>query len=243
MTPLTYRRAAPPRARLGVVLLTTDEALERDLRAFLPFPDLALHHARIGVEERITSSSLAAMEARLPEAVRQLPGDAYDAIGYGCTSASATIGCERVAQAVRQAREAPVTDPLEASLAAFAALGAHRVAMVTPYVPDVSATLRRRIEQAGIEVASLASFGIGDDREVARIDPASVLDAVRAASEGVDATFAACTNLRTAPIIEAAETETGLPLVTSNGALAWRMARLAGLDDTLPMGGRLGGLR
>ena len=42
----------------------------------------------------------------------------------------------------------------------------------------------------------------------------------------VDAVFLSCTNLRTLDVIDEIEAELGLPVVSSNQALAWHMAQL-----------------
>ncbi|MDO7707412.1 MAG: Asp/Glu racemase, partial [Loktanella sp.] len=49
---------------------------------------------------------------------------------------------------------------------------------------------------------------------------------------GIDALFLSCTNLRTLDVIAKLETETGLPVLSSNQVLAWDLARRA--EVTLP---------
>ncbi len=45
--------------------------------------------------------------------------------------------------------------------------------------------------------------------------------------------------LRTAGIIEEAEQALGIPVISSNQALAWHMLRLAGIDELITGQGRL----
>ena len=42
--------------------------------------------------------------------------------------------------------------------------------------------------------------------------------------------FLSCTNLRAFKIIEAAEAEAGVPVLSSNLVFAWHLARLSGLQ-------------
>lgn len=246
MPPLPFDLDSGPgtRATLGVVVLKTDETMEGDLRAFLPSDGVALYHTRIPFEPIVTAETLARMEADLTASVAMLPADApFDVIGYGCTSASAVIGEDRIAQRVAAVLpKALVTNPFTAAKAALNALGAKRIALVTPYVLEVSETMRGRFADAGIETAALASFEQMEDAVVARITPQSVLDAiVRIGSESkVDAVFAACTSLRTATVITEAEAMLGVPVLSSNQALAWHMMRLAGVSDAPKAMGRLG---
>lgn len=240
------------RARLGLVVLRTDETIEQEFRRLLgPGDAIALHCARIPNDDQVTPGTLADMEARIPETVRTLPAGApLDVVGYACTSGATVIGSANVARAVRGARPADgpgslartaVSDPLLAVKAACAALGARRIGFVTPYVAEVSAAMRSSLEADGIEIAAFGSFGQGDDRVVARISPRSVRDAILRVGRAApcDAVFVSCTNVRTFGVLADAEEGLGRPVVSSNQALAWHMLRSAGVRDAFPGLGRL----
>ena len=234
------------RATLGLVVLQTDEVIEGDLRAFLPGEGIAIHHTRIPFDPHVTPETLARMEADLAAAVALLPENApFDAIGYGCTSASAVIGSAGVAARIRSVFPGvAVTDPLHAITAALSALSARKIVLVTPYIPQVSEVLRARLSEHGFETVTLASFEQVADAAVARITPDSIAAAAIATAKGADAdaVVIACTNLRTSPIIAQIEEALGIPVISSNSAIAWHMARLAGLTDASPTLGRLGTL-
>jgi maleate isomerase len=51
--------------------------------------------------------------------------------------------------------------------------------------------------------------------------------------------FLSCTNLRTLDVIDALEAELGIPVVSSNLALAWDMARRTGAPMAQSAPGRL----
>jgi maleate isomerase len=229
---------------MGVVVLKTDETMEGDLRAFLPSDGVALYHTRIPFEPIVTPETLARMEEDLTASVAMLPESApFNVIGYGCTSASAVIGEDRIAQRVAAVYpNTAVTNPLTAANAALNSLDAKRIGLVTPYVPDVSKAIVQRFDDAGVETVVLASFEQKEDAVVARITPQSLLDAiVKVGSENkVDAVFASCTSLRTATVIAKAEAILGIPVLSSNQSLAWHMLRLAGLNDSPKNIGRLG---
>ena len=78
----------------------------------------------------------------------------------------------------------PVTNPLSGVVAALRALGAERVAMVTPYVSEVNAPMRRALAAAGITVVSEVSFGQKEDWTVARISEASTRAAMLEGAAG-----------------------------------------------------------
>lgn len=231
------------RAALGLIVLQADETVEPELRWLLGLEGVALYHSRVPSGAEVTPESLAAMRAEIPAATRLLPPTAaLDVIGYACTSGATIIGEAAVAAAIRSVRpEVAVSDPLTAAKAACRALGVARLGFVTPYVAAVSAAMRRKLEEAGLEIAAFASFEESEEAVVARIAPASVLDALLrvGAAPDCEAVFAACTNLRASGVIAEAEARLGKPVVTSNQALAWHMLRLAGLPDGLPAGGSL----
>jgi maleate isomerase len=241
--PFTLDSGPAPRAAIGLIALQTDEVLEAELPLLFPEPDVALHVSRIPFDPDVTPETLAAMAAELPRAAALLPtGRGLDAVGYACTSGATVIGPERVAAAIRESHpRAAATDPISAVIDALRTLGARRLAFLTPYLPAVSGTMRARLEAAGFEIAAFGSFEEQTDALVARIAPASVLEAARelGAAQEVDAVFASCTNLRSFGIVEAAEAALGKPFVSSNLALGWRLRGLAGLETRGAGPGRL----
>ncbi|MDT8343953.1 MAG: aspartate/glutamate racemase family protein [Thermohalobaculum sp.] len=222
---------AGPARRIGLVSLASDETSSDEMRAVLAGPGVAIHETRIPNSDTITAESLAAMAEGLTEAASRLPGAVpYDAVAYLCTSAAMLIGSDGVAARIRAACPgAAVTNPLEAGLAACRALGARRIALATPYVAEVTEGIARAFESAGIEVARTASFFVQSDTRVARISGGALSDAVAGLADGVDAVFLSCTTLRTVHHVAAIEARAGVPLVTSNQALAWRLGALAGV--------------
>lgn len=232
------------RARLGLVVLSTDETLESEARQVLSGRDIGLYHTRIFSADTVTPESLMAMQARMASSVSLLP-EGVQAIGYGCTSASVIIGPEGVEQQVQSVRPGvPVTNPISGVLAGLNALGARRIAMVTPYTAQVAAPMRVFLEQKGVRVIEEISFGEEDDRNVARITEESTRAAVLKAAEGgdVQAVFASCTNLRTFGVIDGLEAELGLPVISSNQALIWHLLHTAGVKAQGWGPGRLFGL-
>lgn len=231
------------RATLGAIVLETDESLEPEFARMIPGDGIALYHSRIPMVPEIRPDTLARMEQDLPVSARMFPSALdFDVIGYGCTSASTVIGSDRVARAVQTVYpNAKVTNPLAAVIAAGHALGAQRLGFITPYVPEVSNRMRGRLEEAGFEFGAFGSFEEGDDRVVARITERSIMTAALKLAQynQFDAMFLSCTNLRGLRVIPEFEAETGIPMLTSNQALAWHMLRLAGVTDPRPEFGKL----
>ena len=245
--PFTTDAGIGARARIGLVVLATDYTMEHEFRRIFARPELPagvdFYEARIRNSPTITPETLAEMGPLLTGTVDLiLPGAPLDVVAFGCTSASMVLGEEAVAEAVRRARpEARVTNPITAAFAAFRALDARRIAVLTPYRADVNAIVADYIRGAGFEVPVFGSFNEEDDGTVARIDAASVRAAVDTITAGraVDAVFVSCTSVRLLDAIGEIETASGLPVTSSNHALAWHCLRLAGIERPLPGLGRL----
>lgn len=216
--------------RLGLIVLSTDESLEAELAQVVHGHRVNLLHARIPFHPQVTPDSLAQMEQDLPATAALLPAR-LDAIGYCCTSGATIIGPNRVRKVIQDIHpDVPISTPITAVTSALKSLNVSKIAFVSPYVSSVTAPIRAYLAAEGIGTRSEVSFAQEHDPYVARISEASTKAAMLAAVEDTkaDAIFVSCTNLRTFGIIEAVESETGLPVVSSNQALIWHLLRLAG---------------
>jgi len=232
------------RARIGLLVLATDFTIEHEWRKIMTGLDgVALYESRILNDNQITPETLRAMEPRIAAATDViLPGNALDVVAYGCTSASMAIGEEKVFARIREARPgAKCTTPITAAFAAFRALKAKRIGVLTPYRADVNRIVADYITARGFAVPVFGSFNEPDDGKVSRITPASVRAGVGTLLETapVDAVFVSCTSVRLAEAAAAIEAETGVPVTSSNHAMAWHALRLAGVNDSLPQWGQL----
>ncbi|MEJ8573600.1 ectoine utilization protein EutA [Microbaculum marinum] len=232
----------PEVIRFGLIALATDLTSERDAWRILPPDRAALHVARIPYENPTTPENLARTAPALTAAADLLvPGIALAAICYSCTSASVEIGDAAVAGAIEAARPGvPVVTPPDAAIAAFAALGVRRIALVTPYLPETTEPMAAYFARRGLDIVSAQCLGMSDDRDMARVSRTTILDAVAAAdvpeAEGV---FLSCTALPAVGCIDEVEQRIGKPVVSSNQASFWRMAQLAGLTPRPDAPGRL----
>lgn len=231
------------RAAIGLVVLATDQTIEHEWRQMLRLDGVAFYESRIYNSPTITPETLAEMASGISAAAGLIkPGIPLDALAYGCTSGAMVIGEERVFALLREAwPDKPCTTPITAALAGLKALGARRIALLTPYIDEINQTMRRYIEARGIVVAAMGSFNNSNDNEVARISAASLEAAIGelGAVKQVDAVFVACTSLRIAALIEGIEARLGKPVTSSNHAMAWHALRLAGYADPVDRYGRL----
>lgn len=231
------------RAAIGLVVLATDQTIEHEYRMLVGGPGIALYEARLFNDAEITPETLRAIGPRITPCVELiLPGIRLDVVAFGCTSATMTLGEEAVFAEIRRARPSiACTTPVTAALAAFGALGVSRIGLLTPYSPAINAGLVAYFEERGLKVAAQATFNRTDDLEAARISVSSIEQAAErlARAPGVEAVFVSCTSLRVAEAAARIEARCGIPITSSNHAMAWHSLRLAGIHDVNETAGRL----
>lgn len=222
----TQDRAAP----VGLIVLSVDETLEMECREAFAGSHSPIYATRIASGDEVSTESLSAMESRLAAAVDLLPKtQKYPVIAYGCTSASAVIGSNKVEAIVQSVRDVDlVTNPLRATIAQAQATRVNRFALLSPYVQEVNAPLRAAFARAGISTDIFGTFAEPVESKVARISEQAILEsAVRLGSDSsTDAVFISCTNLRTCAILDQIRQAIGKPVFSSNQSLFWHIEKV-----------------
>ncbi len=232
----------PLAKRVGLIALATDHTSEVDFQRMVAGPRIGVYVARIDYANPTTPENLRKMQPSLTEGARLiLPGEELDAICYSCTSASVVIGDDEITAAIQAAKPGvPVVTPTMASVRGLRALGAKKISVLTPYTVETSRPMAAYFASHGFELVNFTCLGFDDDREMARISPASLVDLAReVVSPEADALFISCTALRAAGVAAEIERAIGRPVVTSNLASAWNCLRLCGDDKARPELGRL----
>ncbi|SOE16497.1 maleate isomerase [Hoeflea halophila] len=224
-------------ARFGLIALATDLTSERDLYRQLPRKDVSIHVTRVAFENPTTPANLRKMAPRLTEAAQLLaPLQPLKAICYSCTAASVAIGDDPVRASIQAGiGDVPVITPSAAARMAFAALGVRRIAVLTPYSVETTEQMAAYFTRHGMELTNVECLGLEDDRDMARVSDQTILGAAMSVDTAdAEALFISCTGLPAINVIAELETRIGKPVVTSNQASAWAMARLGGFADYWP---------
>lgn len=228
------------RCRAGIIIPSGNVIAEPEIRAMLP-RGVGLYVTRLPLRGS-SESELAAMAAGTQAAAELLAHAQVDRIVFHCTAvttSSPRIG-EELRRRIEETTGIPALATSNALLDAFAALGARRIVLLTPYVADVHERERRFLSACGIEVVRDEGLGVDSNAEMARIPPAALVDlALRNQSPEAEACFISCTALRTAGLIEPLEKALGVPVLTSNQAMVWHLLRNLGIPDEVPNYGRL----
>ena len=230
------------RAAIGLVVLANDLSIESEVRAFLPDEGVGLYASRIPFGNEATVEKTLEMGDKIPAvAARILPQSHLDVIAFGTTGGTMVIGEDRVLAGLEAGRPGiAYTTPITAALAGLRALGASRLALLTPYPAEINQVVGRFIAGRGLDIVRAGSFCRAGDDEFVRVPPSAILDAaIELGQADIDAVFVSCTALRVSPVLVAIEEQLGKPVITSNQALAWHCLRLAGYTDPVENSGRL----
>ncbi|MET2828156.1 ectoine utilization protein EutA [Mesorhizobium shangrilense] len=232
----------PLNKRVGLIILATDHTTEPDFHRMVASERVGVYVARIPYANPTTPENLRKMQPALTAgAALILPDEPLDAICYSCTSASVVIGDAEIEAAILAAKPGvPVVTPPMAGVRGLKAFGAKQISILTPYTVETSRPMATYFAARGFDILSFTCLGFEDDREMARIAPATLVDLARKATHAqADALFVSCTALRGALAVTGMEQAIGRPVVTSNQATAWNCLRLCGDETEHPEFGRL----
>jgi maleate isomerase len=187
----------------------------------------------------VTVEGLAETEKQVERAALELASAEVDVILQAGTAIAffRGFGYDReLAQRITTATGIKATTSLTAVVEALRTLGITRPAIATSYLPDIDARLVDVLEQSDFQVAAIRGMGLKRSIDMGKIYPDETYrlarEAVRAAP-AANGILISCGNLRSFEAIEALETDTGLPVVTSNQAGLWQALRMAGINDRL----------
>jgi maleate isomerase len=229
------------RAKIGFVLLATEQTIERDMFQLCP-DGIGLHFTRAWIKDSITAASLSRHAGDLARAsTTLLPDGSLDVICYGCTSGSLVIGEDRVAAELSKgAPNAKPTSLITAVIAALRAIAARRIAVATPYLEEINRQEVQYLENAGFQVTQIQGLQLEKDSDMVRVSPEYLAEFARQAdTPDSDALFISCGALRSLEIVDRLERRLGKPVICSNQAMMWHVLRLAGLPDRIEGYGRL----
>ena len=240
-TDVRFDDGSHPRAKIGYVLLATEQTVQDDVMHLRP-PGVGIHFTRAAIPDSITNESLAAQADLLAAcAASLLPDGSLDVVCYACTSGSLVIGEERVFRELnRGAPGAVATSLITGVIRALHALQARRIVIATPYLDEVNRREVDYLEKAGFEVLSICGLNLEKDSDMVRVAPDYIAEfALEQDRADADAIFVSCGALRTLDVIGEIEKRAGKPAICSNQAMIWDCLRLAGIDDRFDGFGRL----
>lgn len=228
------------RARLGMLLPSGNAAAEPQFAAMLP-DGVSLHTTRLKLTGS-TDAQLLAMMEHVDDGAALLADACVDLILFHCTAVSTwdAAMAEALPKRITAATGLPATATSRALLAAFRALDARRIVLVSPYIAGINEREAAFLRAHQVEVLSMVGLGISEASDMFSIEPREWYRLVRAQrSDDADAYFISCAAVRSLEVIDDLERDLDRPVVTSNQAAAWHSLRMLGIRDTPSGYGRL----
>jgi maleate isomerase len=245
--------APPPArtARVGLVVPSSNVTVETELPALLGRHGgaaFSFHASRMRMA-KVSPAQLAAMNAQRERCVMELGDARPDVILYACLVALMAAGPgehQRVEGLVAEqlatgGSESRVRSSAGALVEALRAVPARRIALVTPYMEPLAKQVVAYLEAEGFDVADWRALEVEDNHEVGCIPGERVMDAARSLDlTGVDAlVLSACVQMPSLALIEDAEQELGLPVLSAATAGAYSVLQALGLPLTIDDAGSL----
>jgi maleate isomerase len=240
---------------IGMIVPSSNLTMETELPRMLaarereqPEERFVFHSARARMQH-VTPEQLRAMNAQAERAATELADARPDLVATACLVAIMAQGpgyhCtaeETITAALRaEGSQAPVVSSAGALLSGIAALGARKIAIITPYLKPLTELVVAYLEDAGVEVVDALSLEVPDNLAVARLDPADLREHWRKLDlAGADAlVLSACVQMPSLESIAAVEAEADLPVLSAATATTHRILTELGLEPRVPGAGRL----
>jgi len=228
-------------ARIGLIIPSSNRMVEQEMVPALP-AGVQAHVARL----RMTGPHhvpLEQLRPRIEEATRTLMDAKCDVVAFHCTAASTEAGLEgeeRALAAVTQGGAPQATTTATAIRQAFAALGAQRVVLVTPYDARTTEGEAVFLRSAGYDVLAAKGFALGGSDQFCATPAQYWLErTLELARPEADAYLVSCANIATFAVIEELEQRLDRPVVTSNQAVVWDALCRLGWQGRAACPGRL----
>jgi maleate isomerase len=244
----------PGSSRVGLIVPSSNTTMETELPELFRRQTEAtghrytFHSARAAMKQ-VSKEELLAMVGRAAECATAVSDADVDVIAYACLVAVMAQGPgahkeseQVIGEAARDnGHPAEVVSSAGALVRTLQAIGAHRVAIVTPYMAPLTKMVREYIEGEGIEVLDAVALEVPDNLAVGRLDPENLPGIARGLRrEGAEAiVLSACVQMPSLAAVQRVEDELGLPVVTAATATTFEVLRALGHRPAITGAGRL----
>lgn len=223
----------------GILIPSTNTTCEIEFSRLAP--ELQVHTARLGKDGKTPFSP--SLEADVTYQAKLLGHARVEVIALAQTSAS-LFADDYDAVTVKRMTEASGVVSLTSAQAigrALRALGASRIALATPYSPDVIARAKRYYENKyGMSMVASESLGATDSYAIGKMDAGLAQAAfARIDRPDIDALVVPGGNFPTLDVIAAWERQFNKPVITTNQAALWAILQAMKIGTPLPGWGRL----
>lgn len=215
---------ADQRKRIALLVPSSNTVMENDLHRGLPGHLYTVHTDRMYLVETTRDAEIRMIEDFASQAAADLGTLAPDLFVFGCTSAGSLFGLDydaAVCAKLGKLAGCPALGVITAVAEALTLAGGRRIALITPYIDDLTRSVADALAGGGREIVTAHGMGIDVNVELADPNPDDIVAFARERLRGVafDLLFVSCTNFRALEARDALKRALGAPVVTSNSAV------------------------
>jgi maleate isomerase len=226
----------------GVLVPSTNTTVEIEYGR-LPPPTLQVHAARIPLLSSGAETTPRGGDADVDHQARLLGSAKVEVVALAQTAASLSSDDfdDRIIKRMSEAAGVPAITSARAIGLAVRALGARRIALVTPFpIPVLRLLVSYYTGKYGLEVVASESFSDSDSVAYPALGQELARDAIaRTDRPEIEVFIVPGGNFPTMPFISEWEDAFGKPVITTNQATLWAMVQIMQADQKLPGFGRL----
>lgn len=236
------------RAKFGVLTPAPNTIVENEFHEMAPLGVINIVNRYYVPNQKVRSDDdwrliMAHTRQNVANAIDALVQAQMDHLIMGMSSESFMGGVEgsmALRKELRDRAGCEVTVGAEAAERAFEAVGAKRIALLTPYYPVIDQNAIRYFQESGYEVVATEGLKCKSIIHVGSQRADTLIPAVKKLAEAKpDAIVQLGTNLRFAHIADEAERWLGLPVFSVGTAIYWTALRKMGINDQFPGFGSL----
>ncbi len=240
--------------RIGQIVPSSNVTMETEIPAIFRARETILperftfHSSRMRMK-KVTKEELEAMDAMSLKCALELSDAQVDVMGYACLVAIMSMGrgyhCVSEVnlhqQTIANDFPTPIVTSAGALINGLSALGAKKVALITPYMRPLTNMVVDYIEHQGFDVVDSIALEIPDNLQVAAQDPENLLQIYKRLDlTDVDVVVAsACVQMPSLSAIDKLEQTIGLPVTSAAVCTTYEMMRKLGVEAVAPIGGSL----
>lgn len=241
-----------PTRRVGLVVPSSNTTIETEVPAMVRSAELGAEvtfHSSRAVLKSVDADSLARMVADGDRCVSELSHAQVDVLVYACL-----VAVMALRPRAHEEIEARLTDVAHASGCAAPVMstagalirtlhreGVRRVAIITPYVPELTRRVAAYIEDYDVEVVDSLSLDVPDNLEVASLEQRELPGLARAMDLGRAEMLIAscCVQMPSLMVLDDLEKELGIPVISAATASTAELLDALGLPRRVPGAGGL----
>ncbi|MED4369245.1 maleate cis-trans isomerase family protein [Schinkia azotoformans] len=239
--------------RIGLIVPSSNTTMETEIPSMLQSREknnesFTFHSSRMRMLH-VTKEELAKMDVDSDRCAVELSDARCDVIAYACLVAIMSQGsgyhCLSEARLTGVAKEngadISVISSAGALIEGIHALGAKKVAIITPYMKPLTNMVIEYIEDNEIKVTDSISLEVSDNLEVGRLDPMNLLEVVKELDiSNADAVvLSACVQMPSLPAIQKVEDMIGKPVLSAATSTVYQILNHLGLQPIVPNAGKL----